>query len=82
MRKISKKKLLSMNRQERINYVTESVKQMKDLIGDGTEDNDLSNVYLGNYLDESDTCAGQNYEDIAIAHVCLTRFLDQVTYAG
>lgn len=80
MEKLDKKQLEKMSREEKIKYVTDSVKLMKDMIGNGTEDDDLSNVYLENFLDESQTCAGQNYEDLAIVYHCLERFLDQVTY--
>jgi len=79
MEKIMKEKLDSMTRKEKIKYVVDTIENMKNIIGTGSDSSDLNDIYLANNFEPDQTIAGQNYEDLALAYHCFSRFLDGVT---
>jgi len=66
---------------DKLKEVTRLVIGFRDAIGDGTHDDDISNILLENaptHLHYG-TMAGQAYEDLAIAYHCLHRAQDILT---
>ena len=59
------------HRIETVRTVAQQVLRMKKMIGDGTKDDDMSNIFLEHAPDT--TMAGQAYENLAIAYHALTR---------
>ena len=59
------------HRIETVRTIAQEVLRLKSLIGDGTEDDDMSNVFLEHAPDS--TMAGQAYENLATAYYELTR---------
>jgi len=66
-----------MDRREKIEHVKKRLDSIIEEIGAGTKDDDLSDMYLSNSF-ENDTITGQNYEDLAIAWICLKRAREQI----
>ena len=59
------------HRIEMLRDIAQQVLRLKAVIGDGTEDDDMSNIFLE--LAPDSTMTGQAYENLATAYYELTR---------
>lgn len=63
---------------EKLEAVLKEIETIRDRIGDGCADDDLSNTLLENSTGDQ-VMTGQAYEDLAIAYHCLHRATETIT---
>jgi len=68
-----------MKKSQRLEWVSCLASDMMETIGDGSNDGDMSNIYLENDKGSNRcgwTMVGQFYEDLALAYTALRRFVE------